>query len=139
MFAERPKRHIYTLCFQERNPIEETEISLRNIETGVSADIGVNIDDAKTIGAASIDIVIGQNINKYSFKKSQQAVVFNINTFAKVTHDVISIDPQLLFQHLTTVAGRYLDNIAEIFQYELWRVLSALFDSSGLPREVQHC
>ena len=109
---------------------------MRNIETGVTADIGVNVDDAKTIGAA-IDNMIGQNIDKYSFKKSQQAVRLNINTFAKVTHDVISIDPQLLFQRLTTAAGRYLDNIAEIFQYELCSMPSALFDSSGLPREPQ--
>ena len=89
---QRDQKDTFTLYtfLQERKPFEETETSLHNIDTGATADIGVNVDDAKTIGAAAIDNMIDQNINKYSFKKSQQAVTLNVNTFAKVTHDVIS-------------------------------------------------
>ena len=82
---QRDQQDTFTLYtfLQERKTFEETETSLRNIETGVTADIGVNVDDAKTIEAAAIDNIIGQIIDKYSFKKSQQAVTLNFNTFAK--------------------------------------------------------
>ncbi|XP_053373150.1 uncharacterized protein LOC123533634 [Mercenaria mercenaria] len=122
---------------QERNPFEDSDTSLRNIETGVSADVTVNVDDAHTIGHAIMEQMVGKVIDQYSFKRSLQAVTLSAKTSPKVTDEIVNIDPQLLFQRLTTAASRYVDNIADIFQYELCGVPSGLFDNTGLPREPQ--
>jgi hypothetical protein len=55
----------------------------------------------------------------------------------KVTVDSIEIDAQLLFQRLTTLASRHVDNVEDIFKYEFRGVPSSLFDGSGLLREAQ--
>ena len=49
---------------QERNPFSE-DISLRNIETGVTADASVNVDKAKEIGTKIIESMAGKNCRFY--------------------------------------------------------------------------
>ena len=44
---------------------------------------------------------------------------------------------QLLFHCLTTSADRYVDDISEVFKYELSSIPSSLFDNAGLLREAQ--
>ena len=41
------------------------------------------------------------------------------------------MDPQLLFQRMILVAGRVVDNVEDIFKYELCAYPAALFDASG--------
>ena len=54
----------------------------------------------------------------------------------KVDGEPLQIDPQLLFQSLTTAAQNMTENAAELFQYELCSQPSSLFDQYGLLREV---
>ncbi|CAC5372573.1 unnamed protein product [Mytilus coruscus] len=95
--------------------------SLRNIETGVTADSFVNVDNSKDVGTAVIESLVGQNVNS--------------KTSIKVDGELL-VDPQLLFQRCTTVANGLFADISEIFKYELCSVPSSLFDNNGLPRQA---
>ena len=124
---------------QQRNPfqIDEDDNSLWCIETGVTADSAVNVEQAKEIGSRTLQDMIGKNVKDYSFRKSQQAVTLNEKSSLKVNGEVIAVDPQLLFQRLTAAANRYVTDISEVFNYELSGVPSSLFDNTGLMREPQ--
>ena len=124
---------------QQRNPFEvdDDDYSLRNIETGVTADSAVNVEKANEIGTRTLQDMVGKKVSEYSFKKSQQAVTLNEKSSVKVSGEVVAIDPQLLFQRLTTAANRYVSDISEVFRYELSGVPSCLFDNTGLMREPQ--
>jgi len=76
-----------------------------------------------------------QNIWKYSFKRSSQAVTMGVKN-VPVGKDVIYIDPQLLFQRLTIASEiQDIDN-RDIFKYELCSYPASLFDDSLLPRKA---
>ena len=115
---------------QQRNPfqVEEDDNYLRNIETGVTADSAVNMEKAKEIGTRTLHDMVGKNVSDYSFRKSQQAVTLNEKSSVKVGGEIVAVDPQLLFQRLTTAANRYVSDISEVFRYELSGVPSSLFD-----------
>ncbi len=49
---------------QERNPFGDSDTSLRNIETGVTADCKVNVDDAKKIGNSILNDMTNSSINR---------------------------------------------------------------------------
>ena len=88
---------------QERNPFEINP-ALRNIETGVTADTHVNVDDAKNVGHAIIDSMVGESMLKFSFKRSRQVVLMNTRNSIKIDDEQVQIDPQIKDwpQHLTT-------------------------------------
>ena len=67
----------------------------------------------------------------------QKAVTLDAAQQVKVDDDVIKIDPQLLFQRLSAAAQRFIDDIPDVFRYELCGVPASLFDSSGLIRKAQ--
>ena len=110
---------------------------MRSIETGVTADSAVNVEQAKEIGTRTLQDMMGKNVKEYLFRKSQQAVTLNEKSSIKVNGEVIAVDPQLLFQRLTAAANRYVTDISEVFKYELSGVPSSLFDNVGLMREPQ--
>ena len=56
----------------DRNPFQETH-SLRNIESGLTADNQVNVDSAKIVGQKVLDTMLNANVLEYSFKRSSQA------------------------------------------------------------------
>ena len=124
---------------QQRNPFQndEGDNSLRSIETGVTADSAVNVEQAKEIGTRALHDMVGKKVKDYSFKKSQQVVTLNDKSSVKVNGEVVPVDPQLLFQRLTTAANRYVSDISEVFKYELSSIPSSLFDNSGFMREPQ--
>ena len=124
---------------QQRNPfqVEENDNYLRNIETGVTADSAVNVEKAKEIGTRTLHDMVGKNVSDYSFRKSQQAVTLNEKSSVKVGGEIVAVDPQLLFQRLTTAANMYVSDISEVFRYELSGVPSSLFDNTTLMREPQ--
>ena len=74
---------------------------------------------------------------KFSFKRSKQVVTMSDKSDMKVLGEGIHIDTQLLFQRLTTAADRCVDDVSEVFKYELSSIPSSLFDNAGLPREPQ--
>ncbi|KAH3883859.1 hypothetical protein DPMN_007827 [Dreissena polymorpha] len=68
------------------------------------------------------------------FKRSNKVVTLSESNSVKIAGEAVEIDPQLLFQRLTTVADRYVEDISDVFKYELSTVPSSLFDNAGLPR-----
>ena len=58
------------LC--DRNPFT-SDVSLRNIETGVVAEPDVNVDKAENIGTRTLEMMKGENVLSFSFKKLNQA------------------------------------------------------------------
>ena len=99
----------------ERNPFTD-EPTLRNIETGVVANEGVNVDQAKCIGNAVLELMEDQDALSFTFKKSNKAVTLGIK---KIGDEDVHVDPQLLFQRLLTVSDHSLDNPVEGFKAEL--------------------
>ena len=123
------------LC--DRNPFDPTETNLRNIESGVTADDSANVDRAQVIGKAIVQGMRGTPQQKYTFKRSMQAVPINEKSLVKLDGESLHIDTQLLFQRLTTAADRYIEDVSSVFQFELSSVPSSLFDNNGFPREPQ--
>ena len=80
----------------------------------------------------------GENVLSFSFKKSNQAVTLAAKTKTKSDLDfpTTDIDPQLMFQRLTTAANGLFESTAEVFKYELSSVPPSMFDCNGLPREA---
>ncbi|VDI49933.1 Hypothetical predicted protein [Mytilus galloprovincialis] len=121
----------------ERNPFTN-DVSLRNIETGVEAEPDVNVDKAESTGNKTLELMKGQKILNYSFKKSNQSITLAAKPKSKSDSDFLNtdIDPQLMFQRLTTAANGLFENTSEVFQYELSSVPSSIFDCNRLPREA---
>lgn len=134
---ERDKKDIVSMLrfVKERDPSGEFP-SLRNIETGVTADSKVNVDSAKEVSERIIESMSGQSISTYSFKRSQQVVTLNSKNFMKIDEEPIFIDPQLLFQRFSTVANTLDLDLSEVLTFELCSIPPALFDANGLPREA---
>ena len=126
-------KQIY-LSIQGRSSFDDEDTSLRSIETGVTADTLVNVDVAFAIGKTIVSNMIGKQVDKYTFKRKDQTERLTISNAMKVNEETVSIDPQLLFQRLITVADRCDEDILTIFKYELSTYPSSLFDSSGMPR-----
>jgi len=120
----------------ERNPFASDE-SLRNISTGVTNDSTVNADTAQAIGHDILKSMTGIPVKEFTFNKKNQAVTMNIKVCAKVGGENLHIDPQLLFQRLTTAVNAQPDefDLPSILEYELCTPPPALFDPSGLMRE----
>ena len=81
--------------------------------------------------------MVGKNFFEVSFSKSQKAVTLDAAQQSKVDDEVINTDPQLLFQRLSAAAQIFIDDIPDVFRYELCGVPASLFDSSGLIRKAQ--
>jgi hypothetical protein len=120
---------------KERDPFNDNP-NLRNIETGVTAEASVNADNAKSVGQKIMQSLPGQNVVKYSFKRSMQIVPMNSRNSIKVDEDNIVIDPQLLFQRLASAANSRGEDLSEVLCYELSCVPPSLFDENGLMREA---
>jgi len=122
---------------QNRSPYNAEDPSLRNIVTGVTADEKANVDRAVDIGNKIVNNMKGHSVEEYVYKRKCQAVQLSDTGSVKINNEIVSIDPQLLFQRLITVANRCEEDIAHTFKYELCSYPSSLFDSTGLPRAPQ--
>lgn len=88
------------------------------------------------MGSKILKSMAGQNVSDFTFKKKYSGVTMNTRSCAKIDGKSVPVEPQLLFQRLLTVARETMDNITDIFKYELCNRPTALFDSSGLQREA---
>ncbi|KAK6181968.1 hypothetical protein SNE40_009743 [Patella caerulea] len=120
---------------QDRNPFTHDSF-LRNIATGVTADVSVNVHNALEVGNNIIKSMEEKNALDYVFKKKSQVVTMGNEISAKVDGESIQVDPRLLFQRLLTVAAKVTENVQEIFKYELCSNPSSLFEPSGLLRQA---
>ena len=78
-----------------------------------------------------------ENDVTFTFNRAQQAIIIGSKSDVKMGGEEISIDPQSLFQWLISVSGDSLNEVEDPFTFELCSHTLALFDSSGLLREVQ--
>ena len=58
------------------------------------------------------------------------------NSRIKIGLEIVSNDPQLLFQRFVAVRNKYSD-CEDLFRYELCSYPAALFETSLLPREAK--
>ena len=98
----------------------------------------MNAHQAKTVGDEIVTSMIRQDTFKIAFKRNKKAVTLDAAQQTKADNDqIMKVDPQLLFQRLSTAAQRFLDDIPNVFCYELCSVPTALFDNTGLIRKSQ--
>ena len=119
--------------FEERNPFEY-EADLCNVADGVHGSTSVNVDNAETIGNQIISNMVGETVEKFSFKRKDQVVTLASKSALKIDGEAVHVDPQLLFQRLT-LAGK--SNLEEAMTYELCTYPPALFESPDLMNEPQ--
>ncbi len=110
----------------ERNPFSDDPAE-------VTAEDTINAEDARTIGTAIVDAMVGKCVAEHSFKKKNQIVTMASNNAIKVSHELVNNDPLVLFQKLVT-AGISNEQLPEIFQYELSSFPPALFDTKNVMK-----
>lgn len=123
-------------AFKQWDPFG-TDPSLHNIVSGVTAHEKVNVDQARCVGKAIIESMVGKDVSNYSFQRKHQAVTFGSKTAVAVDGEQVQVDPELLFQRLSIIATREeQEDPAALFKYELCSHPTSLFDNAGLPREA---
>ena len=90
----------------------------------------MNVDDAKSIGDDIITRTTRQRSSEVKFTRMGQAVTLASRVALEI-EELVVVDPQLLFQRLTTIATHL-----ESKQDELTTVPAAMFDSLGHQRQV---
>lgn len=120
---------------QERNPFINDPL-LRNIVSGVTADQTVNAQNAAEVGRMILEDMVGKNVMEYTFKKKNQVVTLDHRVLVKVNGERLHVDSQLLFQRLMVAAPDVMDNIENLFQYELCSPPPSLFETNGLLRKA---
>ena len=73
---------------RDRSP-STRDSSLRNNETRVIADQFVNADNARDVGTAIIESLVGQSVTEYSLKRKQQIESMGGNTSIKVDGETL--------------------------------------------------
>ena len=125
---------------RDRNPFSLDDCSLRNIETGVTADTRVNADEANGIGERILQKMANQLVMEYTFKRKDQVVPLNAKRGSKMGTEqddsMEQIDPQLMFQRLVIAGEGHLTESSDLFQHELASLPPSMFDNNGYPREA---
>ena len=75
--------------------------------------------------------MMGKNALEFSIKKKDQAIMLGSKTKIKIGKEEIIVDPALLFQRLIT-AGERLNDLPELFRYELCGYPAALFENNNI-------
>jgi hypothetical protein len=122
---------------KERNPFaEDRDQELRSISTGVVAGDDVNVTQARSIGENTLASMEGKEKFSYSFRKKTTATTMETSKIASCDdpQKLVTVDPQLLFQRLATVASRDTDDYENSFQFELSTYPTSLFEGVYLPR-----
>ena len=66
----------------------------------------MNVDRAKEVEETILKSMVGNNVQEYTFKKKNHLVTVGQKKSIKVDGEPLQIDPQLLFQRLTTKQDR---------------------------------
>ncbi|KAK3105425.1 hypothetical protein FSP39_024991 [Pinctada imbricata] len=119
------------------DPFNSDMKELRNIDNGVTAEENVNVADCLEIGNTIIESMKGSDAMSYVFRRKNKDVTLAASNSFRVDDESISVDPQLMFQRLSSIARDTSSDLSDVFKYELSGVPSALFDNSGLLREAQ--
>ena len=82
---------------QDRNPFTD-DTSLRNISTGVDAQVSANAEHAEEIGKSILTSMENEATIEYTFKKKDRVTPIETNSTVTIEGESVSVDPQLLFQ-----------------------------------------
>ena len=91
--------------FRSRNPFSKGK-ELLNIVSGVIASKGVDVEGTKTVGENILEKMESANVKEFVFKRNM-----TVSNFAKDLQistskgEVVSVDPQLLFQRLVAISS----------------------------------
>ena len=82
----------------------------------------------------------GQHIADFTFKKKDQEVLMSDSSSVKVDEEEITIDPQLLFQRLISVAKGSVqdDDLDTFFSFKLYTYPPSIFESAHLLRDAKN-
>ena len=109
--------------------------TLQSIDTGITAGDSVNADQAASVGRKILDGMVDKKVLDHTFKKNNQVVTFDTRSSVKTGKESVLIDPQLLFQRLST-AGSRCDDLTDVFKYELCSYPPALFQTIDILLEA---
>ena len=125
---------VLTTYLQKRNSFAE-DPTLRNIATGVVADVSVHVNNAKEVGHAILKAIEGHIAVDLVLRKKYQLKTLGAKKSVKVDGCPVTIDPQLLFQCFTTAANTTKEDKKELFRYILFSFPSSLFESPDFLRQ----
>lgn len=115
---------------RNRNPFTG-DLTLRNIATGVTAVSVVNVDNAYDVGMKILKKMHGKRVTQFIFRRNDQAVTLASKYAVNIKGEVVQVPAELLFQRYV-VAARNIEEIGNIFKYELCTHPPALFDKFGM-------
>ncbi|KAJ8049891.1 hypothetical protein HOLleu_02834 [Holothuria leucospilota] len=130
---ERDHKDTYEI-FQYLNdysPFVSEEGALRSVATGVTASASCNPHEARKVGEAILDKMMGQNAFDFVFRRKEQIERMGLKQVV-VDGEKLKIDPQLLFQRLLILANNSDYSLDDLLKYELSAQPTALFDKHGL-------
>ncbi len=116
------------MALSDRDTFESTNL-LRNIMTGTHAGNAVNVDRSKDIGVQIMNDMTDKQVNKFTFKRCDQAITMGSKSSIRVGGEHVQVDPYLLFQRLVVVA-KSSNDAEDMFRYELCSHPPSLFDDS---------
>lgn len=126
--------------FKERNPFTGTTSNeFRNIADGIISTSKANVDKAEEIGMTIVRLLEDKNVFKHSFERCKQVVRMSSKNELAIDGDLVTIDPDTLFQRLLLLILQSDRSDAEkkaAFCYELCHKAPSLFDETGLMREA---
>lgn len=115
----------------------QSDPTLRNIVTGVTAGVEVNVDEFHHFGTNIISKMVGNDVFRYSAKRSDK--VTTLGSPASISGKESSgpvIDPTLLFQRMMTVATYNEMNLEDVMRHELCAYPATLFESKTMMRKA---
>lgn len=125
---------------KDRNPFNcATPNEFRNIADGIVSTSKANVDRAEEIGFKILSSLEDKNVFEYSFERCKQVVRMSSKNELLIDGEMITIDPDTLFQRLLLLilqSDRTEEEKAAAFCYELCQTAPSLFDQNGLMREA---
>ncbi|KAK4304743.1 hypothetical protein Pmani_023319 [Petrolisthes manimaculis] len=112
-----------------------SDLSLRNIATGVVAEEGVNVHEYESIGHKIMHKMIGQPAFTFTFRRKDKAITLGQTSAIRVAPDR-TIDSALLFQRFLVVSQTGELALEEVMHYELSPFLPALFEARDIFRKA---
>ncbi|CAC5412436.1 unnamed protein product [Mytilus coruscus] len=108
--------------------------SLRNIDSGITADSSVNTDSAEEVGKGIIQSLVGKNIMDYTFRKKQKNLVERKATDINTEHDEYVLDDGSPIHRIPWVKGQTFSSICESYvQYVMKHYSDATIVFDGYP------
>ena len=125
--------------FDEHNPLDMNQPSLRSLVTGITAtaDDNINCDDAEEVGNAlqvKLDNVCVEDATMKT--KDKVRTLESLRLGVKLEGKTVHIDPSILFTRLTTIIGPDEDAM-KYFDYEMTPEPTAIFKDGMLRKPTK--